>query len=634
MPFLGVIFYHFSIRFVGISIKKWLLPLAYAVSLILLILSGMGLVITGMQVKPYGYAPTGGLLLLFMILFGYAFVVAALVNLIKFSRSAPYAEERNRSAYVITGLVFSMAGGVFDLLPLLGLDLYPGGIIGTIIFCLFTTLAIVKYHLLDIHLLIRKGVAYFLMSATVAIPYVGIILLFNQLFKETLPLWAHVVLLVLLALVLQPLWSRMQRLVDRWFYRERYDFLRALEDFSLATHRISDLEQLGSSLVQLTSRALQASSVHLLLLSSSGHFNVASSTGKITFQFSLGSRSPLVRWLQSNKRILHRQDLHIIPQLQSLTAREIDGLKKIQTELLVPIVTREEELVGVLILGEKLSEQPYSTEDERLVLTVANRIVIELENAYLYSLETTMRKELQRQDEQKTEFLHSVAHELKTPLTAIISSSGLLSTESSLATSDQRQRLVQNINRSAWLMNKRVSELLDLARMQLDELKLNSESLEIGTVIEEVISQLSSVFKNKDQSLKLKIPNSLPAVEADREKIEQVLLNLLSNANKFSRTGGNIMLRARQVDGKIVVEVKDSAPVIAKEEKDKLFDPYYRGRDADERQRIPGLGLGLAISKKLIELHQGRIWIESGPRKGNTFAFSLPVLDRRTNGIG
>ncbi len=421
--------------------------------------------------------------------------------------------------------------------------------------------------------------------------------------------------------------------MDRWFYRERYDFLRELESFSREAHDISDPKQLGSSLVKLIGRALQTSGVHLLLLSQSGDFTVISSTGKNTAQLTLKSHSPLLRWLQSNKGLLYHQDLDIIPQLQSLTVKEKKELENIGVELFIPLKSKRDELVGLVLLGEKLSQQPYSEEDERLVLTVASRMAIELENARLYNLETTMRKELQRQDEQKTEFLHSVAHELKTPLTAIISSSELIGTEMSSTTLSQRQRLARNISRSAWLMERRVAELLDLAKMQLGDLQLKLEPLEIGVIIEEVTSQLLPLFKNKGQSLKLEIPDCLSPVKADRGKIEQVLLNLLSNANKFSPTGGNITLRAKEVDDRIVVEVKDSAPVITEEEKEKLFEPYYRGGDADERARIPGLGLGLAISKKLVELHQGKIWVESEPGKGNSFIFSIPTRNREQRGL-
>lgn len=174
-------------------------------------------------------------------------------------------------------------------------------------------------------------------------------------------------------------------------------------------------------------------------------------------------------------------------------------------------------------------------------------------------------------------------------------------------------------------MDKRVSELLDLAKVQIGNLELKVEPTEINVIIEEVASQLDSLFKMKKQSLVLELPDSLSPAKADRERIEQVLLNLMSNANKFSPTGGKITLRAKEIDDRIVVEVQDSAPVITEEDKDKLFDPYYRAGDIDERQRTPGLGLGLAICKRLIELHQGRIWIESEPGKGNSFVFSLPI---------
>ena len=115
-------------------------------------------------------------------------------------------------------------------------------------------------------------------------------------------------------------------------------------------------------------------------------------------------------------------------------------------------------------------------------------------------------------------------------------------------------------------------------------------------------------------------------MKGERTKLDEVLTNLLSNANKFSPKGSNITLRAKEIDNRVIVEVEDSAPAITEEEKANLFAPYYRGEDADKRQRFPGVGLGLAISKQLVELHQGEIWVESEDEKGNTFSFSLPAL--------
>jgi len=480
---------------------------------------------------------------------------------------------------------------------------------------------------------VRKGAAYLLTSSIVAITYVTILFLLNHFFGTgNIPFAVHFTLLLALSFVLLILWRGGQRLVDRWFYRERYDFLEALESFSREPHDLSDIKELGSSLVRLIDMALQTSGVHLLLLSESGDLNVIASIGENVPQLTLRSRSPLLRWLRSNKGLLHRQELETLPQLRSLTKKDRREIEDIGAELFVPLKAQKDKLIGVLVLGKKLSETPYSAEDESLIVTVASRVSIELENARLYAIETMMRQELEKQDEQKTEFLHVVAHELRTPLTAIISASELIDEEESSTTSSQRERLVRSINRSAWSMDKKVSELLDLANVQIGNLELKLESTEINVIIEEMASQLDSLFRMKRQSLVLELPDSLSPVQVDRERIDQVLLNLMSNANKFSPTGGKITLRARETDGRVLVEVQDSAPVITEENKDRLFDPYYRGEDAGERKRAPGLGLGLAIAKRLIELHEGRIWIENEPGKGNIFVFSLPAWDDGAKG--
>lgn len=618
----SALYYHFTLTYTNSKANRKLTVGTCVFILLAVTLAPTSLLIDHMTLQSYGYAYTPGLLLFPMAFFAYFLMALGLYTLIKAYKASSLYEERNRYIYVAIATLFPVIGTIIDFLP----SVYPTAIIGNVIFCLLTTIAILKYHLLDIYLVIRKGVAYVLMSTIVAAPYVGIIILFNNLVgSNNISTWGYPAILVVLALLLQPLWQIVQRVVDKWFYRERYDFLKQLEYFSQEAHDISDLNRLGSSLVGLVRRALQTSSVHLLLRSEYGDFSVVSSAGADTPELTLKDHSPLLRWLQSNKGLIHQQDLDIVPQLQSLSTKERNALNDTGAELFVPLKTNKDELVGMLILGEKLSQQFYSDEDKRLISTVASRVAIELENARLYTLETMMRQELEMQDAQKTEFLHSIAHELKTPLTAIISSSELMSTDGEAATPSIKERLIENINRSAWLMDRRVGELLDLAKIQIGNLKLQLQPLEINVLIDEVVSQLSSLFKNKGQSLTVEIQDSLPQVKADKERVQQVLLNLLSNANKFSPSGSTVMLRTREADSSILVEVVDSATAISKEDEDKLFDAYYRGGNEDERQRVPGLGLGLAISRRIVELHQGNIWVESEPGKGNTFIFSLPI---------
>ena len=618
-----VLYYHFSCAYTRSPNTKLIIS-SYVFLAIIFVLSMTGLVTSHTSVESYGYAPHFHPTIYFIFLGGSLYLVMGLMNFIRAFRNATRYNERTRLAYMIIAIIALLLFAVLDFFP----SLPPIGIFGNILFGVITAIAIMKYHLLDINVVVRKGVAYVLMSTIVAVPYVGIIIMFNNLVgSNTISVWGYPVLLIILALLLQPLWQIIQRVVDRAFYRERYDFLKELELFSQEAHEINDLNQLGSSLVRLVSRALQTSSVHLLLHSESGDYSVLSSEGEKTAEITMKKDSPLLRWLQSHRGLLHRQDLDIIPQLQSLSTQERNELKNIEAELFVPLRTNKGDLVGLLILGKRLSEQFYSEEDKGLVSTVASRVAIELENARLYTLETMMRQELEKQDEQKTEFLHTVAHELKTPLTAIISSSELMSTDGLTAPSNMRERLIDNINRSAWLMDRRVGELLDLAKIRIGKLYLKLEAMELGELIGEVTAQLSSLFKNKGQSLKIEMPESLPPVKADRERIQQVLLNLLSNANKYSPSGSKVELRVKETKNSVLVEVKDSATAVREEDKEKLFDAYFRGGNDEDRQRVPGLGLGLAISKRIVELHQGNIWVESEPGKGNTFIFSLPIWE-------
>ena len=377
---LFIFYYHFTCVYTR-RINSKLIWAAYSILVTICILSAAGLLVSHMTLESYGYAPHFYPTIYIISASGVPFLIMALMNLIQAFRGATRYEEKTRLTYMLIAIIVLFSFGILDLFP----RIPPIGILGNVLFGLITAIAILKYHLFDIRIAMRRGLAYLLMSATVASIYIGLLTLLNHLLGATnVPIWTHVVLLFLLALVFLPLWQRMQRLVDRWFYRQRYDFLKQLERFSQEAHDISDINQLGSSLVHLLNQALQTSGIHLLLLSESGDFTVVASAGKDTARLTLRKRHPILRWLQSNRSLVYYQDLDIIPQLQSLTAKQRKELEAVRVNMFVPLKTKKNELVGLLLLGQKLSQQPYSPEDERLVLTVASRITVEVENARLY----------------------------------------------------------------------------------------------------------------------------------------------------------------------------------------------------------------------------------------------------------
>lgn len=243
-----------------------------------------------------------------------------------------------------------------------------------------------------------------------------------------------------------------------------------------------------------------------------------------------------------------------------------------------------------------------------------------------YELERDQRVKLEKERGERLQFINTLGHELKTPLTSIVASGGLLLEELKKEAESPRLRLLENIIRATGKLQGRLDELLDMAKMETGGFRLTFELLDLRPLLRNAVSEFVPVAKEKRQSLTLDIPSSMPMVNGDRERLDQVLLNLISNAIKFSFESTKIQIKLRQEGTKIVVSVTDNGPGITEEEQIRIFTPYYR-IEAD-RQRFPGLGLGLTVSKHLVELHGGKIWVESELGKGSTFFFSLPVAEQ------
>jgi len=388
-PFIGVLLYHFAVRYTLTQIRRWFIPLLYLICFISIFLIPTDLVHKGMQLKTYGYAPILGPLFPVIAIFTLIITLMGLQVLVKSYRTLPNAGHRNRIAYIIMGVVFMFFGGMFDILPTFGLPLYPGFIIGNIIFCLLVTIAIVRHSLLDIRVVLRKGTAYVLTSAVIAIPFIIIFLLATKVFTEgESPSWAYFAVAIVLVFVLPHLWQWVQRWVDRLFYRDRYDYLKALETFSQQTQSLTDSDRLGSTMVNLLAKALRSSNVYLLQpLPPSSDFTTASTNGVNTPTpvIRLKKGGAFVKWLERSNSMLLYNDIETIPQLQAITSKEIEALEEIGAELISPLKSPTGQLSGVLILGKKLSEQPYTSEDKQLISTICNQMGTNLENMRLYN---------------------------------------------------------------------------------------------------------------------------------------------------------------------------------------------------------------------------------------------------------
>ena len=233
--------------------------------------------------------------------------------------------------------------------------------------------------------------------------------------------------------------------------------------------------------------------------------------------------------------------------------------------------------------------------------------------------------ELARVDQMKTEFVSTVSHELRTPLTSIKGYVDLV-VDGEAGEINETQRgflsIVQsNTDRLVGLIN----DLLDISRIEAGGLQLNITTLPLDPVIREVAASLRNQIEEKKLSLELALPQEPLQVRGDRARIIQVLTNLLSNAYKFTPEGGKISVSAKVTDSQVQVDVADTGTGISAQDQKRLFTKFYRV-DSSTTREVGGSGLGLTIAKSIVEMHGGKIWVESKPGKGSTFNFTLPTV--------
>ncbi len=253
------------------------------------------------------------------------------------------------------------------------------------------------------------------------------------------------------------------------------------------------------------------------------------------------------------------------------------------------------------------------------------------ETATLGSAFNEMAEELQRRagerdqlDRMKDEFVLTASHELRSPLTSVQGFAELLMLERERLTPTQAETVEVILDNTRHLV-RLLNDLLDLARSDAGRLTIKPEPTNIASLVEDAVRTMRAQFDARRQELSQEIDPDLPDIEADRDRIRQVLVNLLTNANEYCPEGAGIEVKARRDGAEVEIDVIDNGPGIPEQQLEHIFERFSRG-DAGETQRVGGTGLGLAISKSLVELHGGTIAAESTLDRGSTFRVRLPAV--------
>jgi signal transduction histidine kinase len=290
--------------------------------------------------------------------------------------------------------------------------------------------------------------------------------------------------------------------------------------------------------------------------------------------------------------------------------------------LAVPLL-REDRIMGGLTIYRRRTGS-FSPEVINLLQTFATQSVLAIQNARLFREIEDKNRQIEAANRHKSEFLANMSHELRTPLNAIIGFSEVLQEKLFGELNEKQAEYTDDILTSGRHLLSLINEILDLSKVEAGRMELELATFDLPLAIDNARTFVRERATRHGITLDVKVDERLGDFVGDERKIKQILLNLLSNAVKFTPEGGRVGISARQVDGSVEISVSDTGIGIAPEDEPKIFEEF-RQVGSDYAHKVEGTGLGLTLAKKFVELHGGRIWVESEVGKGSTFTFMLPI---------
>lgn len=632
--FIPILAFHFILVFTNKPNHKLLIPTLYVAGAISVLAGQTDLVYSGVGRYFWGFYPVAGplyfiFLLMFAILFSYG-IVLLFLDYLRLKR-----EMRSTKATQTLYVLIAFAGGTAGLVDYIikyRLSIYPFGYLAALFFIAVIAYAITKHHLMDVQVIIKKTAVYSLMTGLITGLFVSLIYVGQYLFRGLMgfsSLWAGIVGAFIIALIFQPLRDGVQALVDRIFFRARYDYQRILGKYShTLSQPMADLNRFSRIAPYLLTKAMKLTGGSFMVLDRATHNFVVRAGEKDAHALegkTIAENSPLLKELMYRKREISLEEVNSIIKFSDdesektkhiAIAEEMKGLNAV---LIIPCISdslyfKKSIMLSTINLGKKLSEESFSREDINFLDTLANQATISIEYAFIF-------EELQKNQERvvRSEKLAAigtttagVAHELKNPLTYLSAVAQVLPKK--WDDPKFRESVGQMLPSEVKRMQLIVEGLLDYSRSR----ELVLKPLDIRTVVDKALALLAYEIKKKKVYIKTDYDHKRK-VNGDPNRLMQVFMNLLANAvQAMGDKGGDLTVVTNNTDGEVRINIRDTGPGIPQEKLKKIFDPFFTTKDS-------GTGLGLPISKKIIDEHKGSIYVDSKKGEGTTFTICLPV---------
>ena len=625
---IPILFYHYVLALLDLPRRTPALIVGYVLAALFFIAIPTRWFMPGVVETYWGFSPKSGPLYAPFFLYFQAYLVLGLVRLLRSYRTVVTSFRRNRIRLVIFGACLSLAGGAVDFLRFIaGWErLYPLGIPISTLFAISLGVAIVRYRLWDVNILLKRFLLYAL-STLGLVPVVVACFYAFDLFTSEDDSARLVPLALLVVGVLAGVLPFMRRL-EHWFgslmFARQTGVRDALAALSKDMASILDMERLGRTLTEGVVERVPLLHASLYLHEGRDQFTLFAHAAADALETSpaaecLDQRVALLARL-TRRPIVAEELAHGAFANQPLVA----ALEARRIAVLVPLVL-DDELAAILVVGEKVSGEVFSAAELELLAMLVGQTGVALKNTRLYDDLRRQMAELQSTQQQLLqsaklaaigELAAGVAHELNNPLTVILGKTGLLL--KSAETGSPSAAKLSDIEREAMRAGKIAQNLLDFARRR----EPRHEPVDLNRIVERGLDLVQSKLRGRTITVETTLDPALGVMLGDADQLTQVLINLAGNAIDAMAKGGRLTIATRaQADSDTgTLIVSDTGPGIPAERLARIFEPFYTTKAEGN-----GTGLGLSITQGIVASHAGRLTVESVVGTGTTFFVHLPL---------
>jgi two-component system phosphate regulon sensor histidine kinase PhoR len=567
----------------------------------------------------------------FFRLFVITSIIIAISICIYAYRSAGEIEERKKLQWLLLGFFigpFSFV--IFWVIPLLltGYSLIPESMV---LICLTAipitfSIAIIKYHLMDINLIVRRSVVYTIILGIIIITYVVISSLITLFVSDINPAFPSALTALAVVALLQPVKNVIQKFVDKKFFRIEYDYREEHQKFLDEIKNIYDIQSLADLIVNRTDNLIPVEKI--------GFFKLDNKTGRVKIIANKGwdlLKGRSIRFESENLKtdfsIPVAVDNKVEPGLK-IESADIKVFKRWGMVLVFPVKSPTGIIHAFLVLGAKKSGARFLKDDVDLLNSVVAASALAIDRIKIHEeliLEKIEAKRLEELNELKSFFMHTITHELKTPLTSIKLFTEKLQDKRDLP-SGRSDFYLEVIEGESDKLRRLIDNILDYARIEKGMKSYNLKFINLTEVVKKALDSMKYQFMISKQSVEVITNSNELIINADEEAVERAITNLLTNAIKYSSSESKTIVSVKILNSSAGVEVKDNGRGISDEDLKNIFEPFKRVK-AVEAKKIEGTGLGLAIVKHIMDAHRGKVEVESEIGKGSKFTLWFSLAD-------